>query len=371
MTPISLTTIPKPIYVPSKECLRVLSEKSWVATYSGGKDSTSVVTWIEWLRRVGFVHVKSPRLVLSDTEVEFPFLQETTTGLLGVMRRSGWDCTIVRPPIHKKLFNSIFGRGLAPIHPAGKKMRWCTNATKIGPMERFGREVKADLMVTGVRWGESERRDGQLKTSGCAAGGECGLPAPREGNADGLYAPIVNWRTCQVVSWLRGEAGGNTAETMADVLVWTKRLVDVYEVPIEEDLGVFPPREQSTLRFGCVGCPAWTRDRSTRRQIEQYPNLRHVHEFYGIWESLRSFENRLFRWVDGKCIHGPIKMEARRKMFPRFMEIQAKCGLELVAPEDEKFIRDCWERGVYPRGWSTEDEIRCARPIMNLFEEQD
>ena len=366
MTPLPLTNLPKAIYIPSKECLRILNEQTWVASYSGGKDSTSVVTWIEWLRRIGWVKVQTPRLVLSDTEVEFPFLQETTNGLLEVMRKSGWDCTVVRPEVSDKLYNSIFGRGLPPISPALKGRRWCTTATKIKPMMKHSESVSGDVVkITGVRWGESDRRDGRLKASGCSAGGECGLPVPKKGDGheEGLYAPIVNWRTCQVVEWLGGVVSG-----MDDVWEVTKKLLDTYEVRTEHGFEFFPPKI-TTRRFGCIGCPAWNDARVTPQQMRRMPSLAAIDRIYGIWAMARLPENRLFKFKDKRKIRGPIKMEVRKRLFARFMEIQAKCGLVLVTPEDEQFIRECWERKVYPRGWSAEDEVRCAEPIKDFFEE--
>ena len=46
----------------------------WCCSFSGGKDSTSLVTWIEWLRRTGQIAAPRPQLVQSDTKVEDPAL---------------------------------------------------------------------------------------------------------------------------------------------------------------------------------------------------------------------------------------------------------------------------------------------------------
>jgi hypothetical protein len=49
-------------------------------------------------------------------------------------------------------------------------------------------------------------------------------------------------------------------------------------------------------------------------------------------------------------------MTARQRLFAELLDIQEKAGVMLVTPEDEVFIRDCWKRKVYPRGWSEADE---------------
>jgi hypothetical protein len=48
-----------PRYVPSKETVSVLNDREWICSYSGGKDSTSLVTFIEWLRRIGLVRCET------------------------------------------------------------------------------------------------------------------------------------------------------------------------------------------------------------------------------------------------------------------------------------------------------------------------
>jgi 3'-phosphoadenosine 5'-phosphosulfate sulfotransferase (PAPS reductase)/FAD synthetase len=124
-------------YEPDQNQLTKL-EQPWICSYSGGKDSTSLVTWIEWLRRKGWISVDQPRLVMSDTDAEYPFLMEVSRLLTTLLEKHGWIFDIVKPPIHKKLYNAIFGRGVPPVHPSHRKrMRWCTNATKVQPMGEF------------------------------------------------------------------------------------------------------------------------------------------------------------------------------------------------------------------------------------------
>jgi len=46
-------------YDPTVEHMAKLSG-SWTASYSGGKDSTALVTWVEWLRRTGMIQCDPP-----------------------------------------------------------------------------------------------------------------------------------------------------------------------------------------------------------------------------------------------------------------------------------------------------------------------
>jgi hypothetical protein len=53
-------------------------------------------------------------------------------------------------------------------------------------------------------------------------------------------------------------------------------------------------------------------------------------------------------------------LDVRKRLFERVMDIQRRSGVILITPEDEAFIRQCWENKVYPRGWSEADE---ATPV--------
>jgi 3'-phosphoadenosine 5'-phosphosulfate sulfotransferase (PAPS reductase)/FAD synthetase len=138
-----------PFYDPTPEQVAKLSQP-WCASYSGGKDSTSLVTWIEWLRRSGQIDVPTPKFVRSDTGVEDPALTAIAEEMTALLGRCGWRCVLVRPAPDQKLYSRILGVGLPPIHPGIRRMRWCTQSTKIGPMVAQ-RSNAAGLTITGLR----------------------------------------------------------------------------------------------------------------------------------------------------------------------------------------------------------------------------
>lgn len=199
----------------------------WCASFSGGKDSTSLVTWIEWLRRTGQITPVRPQLVQSDTNVEDPALNAISREMMDLLTRSGWQCAVVEPRIHEKLYNRILGIGNSPVHAGGRKMRWCTRATKIDPMRRWRREHSSGLVITGVRLGESDiRNEKLLKVVSCSAGGECGLP-PVD---DNTYGPIINWSLCHVIDWLNGAVAKCVRDVLADIFALTPKLVSTSTV---------------------------------------------------------------------------------------------------------------------------------------------
>lgn len=351
-------------YMPTAEHLERLAT-SWRASYSGGKDSTSLVTWVEWLRRSGWVTIDRPRLVRSDTGVEEPNLLAAAEELTSLLQAGGWECQLVRPAIHERLYNRILGVGVPPIHPGITRMRWCTRSTKVDPMSRA--TDAGTLSLTGLRMGESAMRDGKIRRASCAAGGECGIPDPGEG----IYSPILHWQTCQVIDWLSGHVDRNVRALMADVFAVTTRLVDLYEVRRARTL--FEEEEiLSSARFGCIGCPAiGTGPAAPRSVIRRYGQGHPLTELYDVWHEARLPQNRCVnlkkRPRKGRqSLPGPLRMEARKRLFARVMDIQCRSGVTLLTPEDEAFVRDCWARGVYPRGWSAANEETPA-PAGPLF----
>ena len=162
----------KSFYEPTAEHLDKL-QGPWCASFSGGKDSTSLVTWVEWMRRSGWIKVDRPQLVQSDTGVEYELLQQISHELMDVLTASGWQCVVVKPLIHEKLYNRILGIGNTPIHPGIRSMRWCTRSTKIGPMDRWRKDNSSGLTLTGLRLGESKMRDGKIKKKGCVRWKAC------------------------------------------------------------------------------------------------------------------------------------------------------------------------------------------------------
>ncbi len=336
-------------YDPSPEILARLNQP-WCASYSGGKDSTGLATWLESLRRRGLVRIKRPRLVQSNTTVEYPLLEAISRDMMALLTASGWECVVVTPKIDQKLYNRILGVGLQPIHPGNSQLRWCTRSTKTDPMTRWNKANGGGLMLTGLRWKESNKRDAKMEAITCSVGGECGIPLPSKNT----YSPIATWTTCQLIDWLSGH---ECRTGMADVFAITKKLVDIYEFEFPDAaLGDWASKEISSARFGCCGCPAISAEPTApRREYERNGHNSPLNEIYAVWFDARLPMNRLRKVKNMRG--GPIKMAVRKILFERIIDIQRRAGYVLVTPEDEAFIRNCWERQVYPRGWSAADEL--------------
>lgn len=348
----------KLFYEPTAEHIAKLSG-SWTASYSGGKDSTSLVTWIEWLRRTKQIECPHPKLVQSDTEVEYALLQKNSQQMMALLCESGWECVVVKPLIHEKLYNRIIGIGNSPVHPGGRKMRWCTRATKIDPMERWRKTQEEGLILTGVRYGESVVRDEKLmkhKPTSCSAGGECGLPEI----SSNTYGPIINWTLCEVIDWLNGMLRKADRQLMADVFCITGELLDLYDVKYGQENFDGTRNVASVARFGCIGCPAIeVTEHAPKATVLRQGVDSPLNELYSVMFDARRLINRCAGFDkrnSGKWGYGPVRMAVRKQLFARVMDIQRRAGIVLITPEDERFIKQCWRKKVYPRGWSEADE---------------
>lgn len=336
----------------------ILEANEWCAGFSGGKDSTSMVVWLEWLRRSGQIIVTKPRLVISDTEVEFPFLMEIAHELIEKLEKSEWVATRVGPKRKDKLYCKIFGSGTTPVNPASRRlMRWCTSSTKVSPIKRFRRTLGPDILgLSAVRFGESKIRDEKLQSVSCSAGGECGVQAASE--TENVFGPIINWKLCEIYDWLQGLVSKEVTRYIPDLLITMKKLVRVYDFRKEKtqiDLPMVEP-DINSLRFGCIGCPAIANDKALNRAIIEREDWKYLKGIHHIWDQLRLPYNRCSRIKDGKVQYGPIKMEVRKKWFEELLKIQKQSGVIIVTEKDIEYIRKCWRLNKYPRGWSEADE---------------
>lgn len=325
---------------------------SWTASYSGGKDSTTLVTWVEYLRRSGQIVAPNPGLVMSDTGVEDPALIAIAESMRGRLAASGWDCVVVEPLIHERLYNRIMGIGVSPTHPGNRKMRWCTRSTKIDPMERHRKAHGGELVLTGLRLGESAARDAKIRArGGCQAGGECGMPEPGRN----VYSPLLDWTLCNVIDWLAGNVDPIVNDILSDLIPITRQLLAIYEVESEHPAWPWGEIDVKAARFGCIGCPAISAKSSPPASVVKRNGGwdSPLNELYDVWMEARARKNRCFRG-DG---YGPIKLAVRPRLLDRVLSIQARAKVVLVRPEDLTWIEQCWREKRYPRGWSEADEI--------------
>jgi len=301
--------------------------KNWIITFSGGKDSTlTSILAIEYLKRFDpDIHID---VVYSDTLIEIPLVRETALYTLSQIKRvaekEGLNVEThhLVPEIKDRFWFNMLGKGYPPPRP---RFRWCTHRLKINPTLPLIQKRESAIILTGVRYGESSKRTGQLRAS-CSRNSECGqsfwfIKGPKRRGNIYYAAPIINWRTCRVWDFLG---------IYAMELGWdTSKLMELYCV--EE------------IRFGCWMCTLVKEDKAMKALIEyhkEHDYLKELMDFrnYVDRESRRK-ENRMLR-SDGRL--GSLKINFRQNIYKKLLKLSNDIGIELLESVEANEIEKLW-----------------------------
>jgi DNA sulfur modification protein DndC len=339
------------------------THKHWAIAYSGGKDSSALVTIVAHLIETEQIPApKSLTVLYADTRMEIVPLQVAATKVMAELRERGIDTRVVLPEIDDRFFVYMFGRG---VPPPKNRFRWCTAQIKIEPMMKALEELRAQageklLMLTGVRIGESAQRDARIALSCSRDGAECGQgwfqEATPEAIADTL-APLLHWRVCHVWAWLTAHAPDLGFATL----------------PIAVAYGG-AQAEEVNARTGCIGCPLASRDTALQGVIRQpdWAYLTPLTRLKPLYHDLSfNHANRLRKVAvefrkDGERQKnpqrvGPLTMDARlvgletvlgvQKEINATAQIEGKPTISLIDAEEEFRIRELIALNTWPRNW--------------------
>ncbi|WP_018461124.1 phosphoadenosine phosphosulfate reductase family protein [Thermus oshimai] len=298
----------------------------WVLTYSGGKDSTALaVLTLEWLKSKGYPG--EAHLIYADTGLEIPTLHAHALSFLEALGRlhPPLRVHIARPRPEESFWVQVIGKGYPPPH---NRFRWCTKRLKVAPMDGIVRGLGGKpVILTGVRFGESDARDARLHLS-CSRGGECGQGVWFEEShrLGALYlAPIAFWRECQVWDFLNYVAPS-------------------WGYPTGGLEGVYGGRD---TRFGCWACTVVRQEKAlariaATRDGERYRPLLEFRTW--LLEFCARPENRVLR---PNGVPGRLTLGARRAILERLEALQASTGLPLLSEEERALIGRYWRMPKY------------------------
>lgn len=349
----------------------------WAIAFSGGKDSSTVLSLVLQLITEGKVQrPKSITVLYADTRQELPPLHFAAMGMMQKAREMGCDARVVCAPIEKRFWPYILGRGVPS--PNNGTLRWCTRQIKVDPMtaalEDLRRQIGPDgklLMLTGVRLGESAARDQRIAVSCSKDGGECGqgwfqqmtvIPTEDMCGVDTL-APILHWRVCHVWDWL----------VQADVEHGypTMQVAEAYSMTESIEAG----DEPLATRTGCIGCPLVSRQDTALASVckqAKWGYLAPLLRLHEIHQQARFAGNRLrqpggeHRKDGSLCKNqmrlGPIKIPVRLRLLDEVLAIQDEVNqaailqgrpqISLINTDEELFIRAEIGSNRHPNGWT-------------------
>jgi DNA sulfur modification protein DndC len=339
----------------------------WAMAFSGGKDSTALITIVVYLIEQGLIpEPKSLTVFYADTRMELPPLWISAMQILSELRERGIKTQVVLPELDKRYFVYMLGRGVPP--PNNKTLRWCTGQIKIAPMISALRNLHESvdekfLMLTGVRLGESAVRDQRIAMSCSRDGGECGQgwfqQSTPESVADTL-APLLHWRVCHIWAWLATQA---PAEGFS-----TRNVALVYGGDEAEELNA---------RTGCIGCPLATKDTALDYILkqEEWSYLAPLKKLRPLYRHLRKARNRHrqpgtetrkdgTRSANPQRL-GPLTLEVREYALNEILSIQREINLaarslnrpkiDLINLEEQSRIRELIALKTFPNKWNGDE----------------
>jgi len=384
----------------------------WAISFSGGKDSSALVTLTAHLIEMGAVKPPKTMTVLyADTRQELPPLQQSAMQILERCRELGWQTEICTAEMDKRFWVYLLGRGVPP--PNNSTMRWCTEQIKLIPMKQalirryealpgnakykdlkalakfvkrefekrhgrgsakvqekllfeqthrkieevFGKQERI-LSLNGVRIGESAMRDRRIALSCSKNGSECGQGWFQRDLPDLIcdkLSPILHWRVCLIWDWL--------IQAAIELGFSTYLLSQVYGGEEATELNA---------RTGCIGCPLASEDMALNALVKrpEYEYLAPLQEIRWWHSEARKFENRLQKFgernQDGNfsknpCRKGPLILEFREKMLAAILRIQATCNaqcpdgappVDIINPHEETRIRELIDAKTFPNKWT-------------------
>lgn len=348
------------------------SHEHWALAWSGGKDSTTLLTLVIYLIDTGKVpRPKTLTVFYADTRLELLPLWIAARDIRDELADRGIEVRVVMAPMDKRFLVYMLGRGVPP--PNNNTLRWCTRQIKIDPMAAELRRLHGErgvkvLMLTGVRQGESAIRDGRIAMSCGRNGAECGQGWYQETLPDQLcdtLAPLLHWRVCHVWEWLKHWA------PLAEFGDWsTAMLADAYGGDEAEEINA---------RTGCVGCPLAELDTALDAVVANplWSYLAPLKRLRPLWRELRKPAVRLRKRglelrKDGTPAAnpqrmGPILLEVRERALADVLAIQAECNagaaaagrplVDILNAEEEARIRELLAAGTWPDGWDGDEAI--------------
>lgn len=345
--------------------------RPWVVGFSGGKDSTVVLslTYIAIAMLPVEQRTKHVYVVSSDTLVETPVVVDMIKSSLKTINDSSaandmpFSAHAVLPKMDNTFWVNLLGRG----YPAPtRSFRWCTERMKINPVSEFILDKVASfgevVVVLGSRSQESSSRAQVIakhKIDGSALSRHSSLP-----NAY-TYMPIEAWSSDEVWEYLMSAPrpwGGSNR-----VLFELYKGSNAGECPLVIDTST---PSCGSSRFGCWTCTVVTQDKAIEGLIQSGDtwmqpllDFRNLLHYSSLPENKTKYRNHRRRTgkvtfarsenIDdddenvAKHVPGPYLMAYRREWLQRLLEIEKSLKssgheIELITLEELQYIRQQW-----------------------------
>lgn len=293
-------------------------KRPWIIGFSGGKDSTCILSLIysALLDLRPDERSKPVYVVSSDTLVETPVVVDLIDHTLDLINEQAAKNDIpmtahkVTPAANKTFWVNLLGKG----YPAPtQSFRWCTENMKINPVSNFitskANEFGEVVVALGSRSQESSSRAQTIKRhsiEGSNLSRHDSLP-----NAY-TYMPIVTWSADDVWQYL-----------MSAPCPWSgdnQLLFDLYKGSNQGECPLVIDKSTPSCgnsRFGCWTCTVVTEDKALHGLIESGENwmkplLDFRNKLYSTTDPEAKYEYRNFKRRTGKVHYHSKKIKQQK-----------------------------------------------------------
>lgn len=332
--------------------LYLLDARPWVIGYSGGKDSTVIVSLA--FEAVASLppeaRTKEIAVVCTDTRVEIPAVVQRVSAELDAMNRAsvekefGITAHLLKPPAEQSFWVNMLGRGYPP---PNRTFRWCTQRLKIDPVSDFIRGKLGHwgeaIIILGARRTESGSR---AQTLGARKKREHGLRRHEDLPRCWISTPIEELSTMDVWDYLieRPNPWGGDNQGLFQLY----KDASGGECPLVMDQTT-PSCGNS--RFGCWTCTVVERDKASEGLLAT-GDLR--------MEKLLAFRETMVRYRDpeqgfrdmvrknGADGPGPLKLESRKDLLSQLLTLEKNTSLSLISEEELHWIQIFWKSARGP-----------------------
>jgi DNA sulfur modification protein DndC len=344
------------------------SERPWIIGFSGGKDSTVLLTlvWIA-LRRLRegptpFQLRRPVYVVCNDTMVENPIISSYTRDVLAKIEEAARDQNlpiIVKrtvPKLEESYWINVIGRGY-PV--PNNSFRWCTDKLKIRPTTSFLLdqidEKGEAIVLLGTRYDESATRERTMRKHE-----RKGRRLSRHKTAVNtfVYAPIKELMLEEVWYIINAMPSPWGFDNSILFQIYSDASADDYECPT-----VVTTKEHTSCgqsRFGCWTCTVVKKDKSMSSLIENGQEwMKPLLDFRNKLVDERNIsENRMSTRRNGQFAvteeghnQGNYEPHYRAKILRELLEIQkqinqARPHLSLITNQELIAIQVIWNRDL-------------------------
>ncbi len=319
----------------------ITSTTPWLLGFSGGKDSTALLS----LLYESLMEIRNPskpvNIVYCDTGVEIPLfstlVHETFTSLKNEASKNQIPIkpVIVKPALIDRFFVKVIGRGYAT---PTNKFRWCTDRLRVKPLNGIlNSRYDNYTVLLGVRKGESRERDNVI--SDHQTNKKHYLKQTGNSRAS-IFSPIIEYTIDDV--WR------TIVESKYPQSIRKNELKLYYEYLGEENSSI-KDKLNGKGRFGCWTCTVVRKDKAMKSLIENgFSDLKPLYDYRNWLMVIRDNPeyrcNKRRNGVDG---FGPFTLHARKTMLSKLLQVQKESGYSLISEEEILLIKELWNEDMY------------------------